>query len=290
MKTICAGWRMRSRRRCAPARWASRPRGPRTMSPPTAPGGQPHRRLAGDRPLGRAMAAVRYRHLPDWPRISGGEPQRVFSTGCAASRSERPARQFGVLATRQGSIPTRGLPDPLSGRGRAAGGRVFGQATTRRSIVLSLKSYLPFDTLQGWQTLRKLPFEEQKRHLADPELRRSLIAEEARMKPRDSTSGRRRGDDGPAQAGVRQSLPDALGRAGTRPVADLARQSRQAPGRGDHRPVPRKRQPGINAAACGRSSQPCAGHSEASADTGDILRFRRPCVPGDGLGSCRPTC
>jgi len=45
---------------------------------------------------------------------------------------------------------------------------------------------LPFDGLPGWQALRQLPIEEQKRRLADPEMRRQLVAEEAAMKPRDS--------------------------------------------------------------------------------------------------------
>jgi len=65
---------------------------------------------------------------------------------------------------------------------------MFGQATTRSiNAVFSLKSYLPFDTLPAWQALRQLPLDEQKRRLADPEVRRQLIAEEALMKPRDTT-------------------------------------------------------------------------------------------------------
>ena len=95
---------------------------------------------------------------------------------------------FGVLATRQGVDPnlwdyqTRYLDEVA-----AAGGRMFGQATTRSiNAVFSLKSYLPFDALPGWQALRKLSLEEQKARLADPEVRRRLVAEEAQMKPRDS--------------------------------------------------------------------------------------------------------
>src|SRR5262249_13113336 len=45
---------------------------------------------------------------------------------------------------------------------------------------------LPFDVLPGWQRLRQLPLAEQRRRLADPDTRRQLIAEEARMKPRDN--------------------------------------------------------------------------------------------------------
>jgi N-acyl-D-amino-acid deacylase len=103
------------------------------------------------------------------PDISGGEAQRVFLDRLrrVALDSGRPI-MFGVLATRQGVDPnpwhyqTRYLDDIA-----AAGGRMFGQATTRSiNAVFSLKSYLPFDTLPGWQALRKLPLDEQKRRLA----------------------------------------------------------------------------------------------------------------------------
>ena len=96
------------------------------------------------------------------PDISGGEAQRVFLDRLrrVALDSGRPI-MFGVLATRQGADPnpwhyqTRYLDDIA-----AAGGRMFGQATTRSiNAVFSLKSYLPFDTLPGWQALRKLPLD-----------------------------------------------------------------------------------------------------------------------------------
>lgn len=141
-----------------------------------------------DRLVG-AMAAVDAGIFQIGPDISGGEPQRVFLERLrrVAVESGRPI-MFGVLATRQGIDPnpwhyqTRYLDETA-----AAGGRMFGQATTRSiNAVFSLKSYLPFDGLPGWQALRKLPLDEQKRRLADPEVRRRLIAEEALMKPRDS--------------------------------------------------------------------------------------------------------
>jgi N-acyl-D-amino-acid deacylase len=141
-----------------------------------------------DRLVG-AMAAVDAGIFQIGPDISGGEAQRVFLERLrrVALESARPV-MFGVLATRQGVDPnpwhyqTRYIDDTV-----AAGGRMFGQATTRSiNAVFSLKSYLPFDTLPGWQALRKLPLAEQKRRLADPEMRRQLVAEEARMKARDS--------------------------------------------------------------------------------------------------------
>src|SRR5271170_1459429 len=95
---------------------------------------------------------------------------------------------FGMLATKQGVDPnpwdyqTRFMDETV-----ALGGRMYGQATTRSiNAVFSLKSYLPFDVLPGWKAIRALPLAEQKRHLADPQIRRRLIAEEATRKPRDS--------------------------------------------------------------------------------------------------------
>jgi N-acyl-D-aspartate/D-glutamate deacylase len=93
---------------------------------------------------------------------------------------------FGTLATSQGDNPNPwqyqlDWMDELV----SAGGRVFGQTTTRPiSAVFSLKSYLPFDVLPGWKKIRALPLEEQKARLRDPETRAALIDEEAGMKPK----------------------------------------------------------------------------------------------------------
>jgi N-acyl-D-amino-acid deacylase len=141
-----------------------------------------------DRLVG-AMAALDAGIFQIGPDISGGEAQRVFLERLrrVAVESGRPI-MFGVLATRQGVDPnpwqyqTRCIDETA-----AAGGRMYGQATTRSiNGVFSLKSYLPFDALPGWQAVRSLPIEEQKRRLADPETRRRLVEEEALMKPRDS--------------------------------------------------------------------------------------------------------
>jgi N-acyl-D-aspartate/D-glutamate deacylase len=65
---------------------------------------------------------------------------------------------------------------------------MFGQGTTRSiNAIFSLKSYLPFDVLPAWRPIRALPIAEQKKRLADPAVRRELVAAEARMKPRDGT-------------------------------------------------------------------------------------------------------
>lgn len=185
-----------------------------------------------DRLVG-AMASVDAGIFQIGPDISGGEAQRVFLERLrrVAVESGRPI-MFGVLATRQGVDPnpwnyqTRYLDETA-----AAGGRMFGQATTRSiNAVFSLKSYLPFDVLPGWQALRKLPLEEQKHRLADPEVRRRLVAEEAKMKPRDkvlqgggaATTDPRKPDYGNLYPMLSADWDDPS-------VADLARQTGKHP-------------------------------------------------------------
>ena len=123
------------------------------------------------------------------PDIASGAAHRAFLARLreVALTYKRPI-MFGVLATKQGDDPTgwayqtRYIDDTV-----AAGGRMFGQGTTRSiNAIFSLKSYLPFDVLPAWRKVRDLPMDEQKRQLADPEVRRELVAAEGRMKPRDN--------------------------------------------------------------------------------------------------------
>lgn len=123
------------------------------------------------------------------PDIASGPAHRAFLGRLRelALAYRRPV-MFGVLATKQGDDPTgwdyqtRYIDETV-----AAGGRMFGQGTTRSiNAIFSLKSYLPFDVLPAWRKVRELPIEEQKRRLADPEVRRELVAAESRMKPRDN--------------------------------------------------------------------------------------------------------
>ena len=124
------------------------------------------------------------------PDIASGARHRIFLDRLrkVALDYRRPI-MFGVLSTRQGDDPnpwhyqTRYIDDTV-----AAGGRMFGQGTTRSiNAIFSLKSYLPFDVLPAWRPLRALPLVEQKQKLKDPAVRRELVAAEARMKPRDGT-------------------------------------------------------------------------------------------------------
>ena len=123
------------------------------------------------------------------PDISGGAAQRAFLARLkqVAIESGRPV-MFGTIASRQGVDPnpwTYQL-DYLD-ECAAAGATVWGQSGTRSiNAIFSLKSYLPFDVLPAWRELRRLPLAEQKARLADPAVRKALVAEEARMKPRDN--------------------------------------------------------------------------------------------------------
>ncbi|WP_295136666.1 amidohydrolase family protein [uncultured Reyranella sp.] len=123
------------------------------------------------------------------PDIASGAAHRAFLARLreVALTYRRPV-MFGVLATKQGDDPTgwayqtRYIDETV-----AAGGRMFGQGTTRSiNAIFSLKSYLPFDVLPAWRQVRDLPIAEQKRRLADPGVRRELVAAEERMKPRDN--------------------------------------------------------------------------------------------------------
>jgi N-acyl-D-aspartate/D-glutamate deacylase len=150
-------------------------------------------RLAEWEEIERIMAAMA--ELDDGifqvgPDIASGARHRVFLDRLRqlALKYKRPI-MFGVLATRQGDNPnswnyqTQYIDDTV-----AAGGRMFGQGTTRSiNAIFSLKSYLPFDVLPAWRPIRALPVAEQKKRLADPAVRRELVAAEAKMKPRDNT-------------------------------------------------------------------------------------------------------
>ena len=141
-----------------------------------------------DRLVG-AMAELNAGIFQVGPDISGGEAQRRFLARLKqlAVRTGRPV-MFGTLSSRQGDRPNPWTYQlEYLDECAAAGARMWGQATTRSiNAIFSLKSYLPFDVLPGWQRLRRLPLAEQRRQLAEPATRRQLIAEEEGMKPRDN--------------------------------------------------------------------------------------------------------
>jgi len=73
----------------------------------------------------------------------------------------------------------------LSDEAARVGGRVIPQANTRTTqTIWSFQSQLPWDHFPVWKDLRKLPMDAQKRALADPAMRKRLIAA-ARQRPDD---------------------------------------------------------------------------------------------------------
>jgi N-acyl-D-aspartate/D-glutamate deacylase len=91
-----------------------------------------------------------------------------------AVESARPIT-FGVFS-RRGSPGTWKRYLDLLDETAAMGGRMFAQAHSRSlSALLSFKTQMPFDRLPLWKDIRKLPIDEQRRKLADPELRPKLI-------------------------------------------------------------------------------------------------------------------
>lgn len=123
------------------------------------------------------------------PDVSTGPSQITFLDRLrqVALEHGRPV-MFGTISTRQGESPNPyAYQLDYLDRCIADGARMFGQTTTKSiNAIFSMKSYLPFDVLPAWKPVRALPLEEQKRRLADPELRRALVADEAKMKPRSN--------------------------------------------------------------------------------------------------------
>jgi N-acyl-D-aspartate/D-glutamate deacylase len=78
---------------------------------------------------------------------------------------------FGLVATREAGHLLNFLDDVA-----AAGGRAIAQTHCRGiSVLLSLKTRLPFDLIESWQELRARPLSEQVRVLRDPELRQPYV-------------------------------------------------------------------------------------------------------------------
>jgi N-acyl-D-aspartate/D-glutamate deacylase len=85
--------------------------------------------------------------------------------------SSRVPVTFGMMATADAGHLLDFLDESAT-----AGGRVFAQTHCRGiSVLLSLKTRLPFDLLDVWRPLRAQPIEEQLAVLADPDRRRPFV-------------------------------------------------------------------------------------------------------------------
>jgi hypothetical protein len=213
-----------------------------------------------------AMAAVDAGIYQTGPDISSRAGNREFLERMRhfTLTYKRPV-MFGVVSTRQGEDPCnwRDQTDFIEAT-NAAGGRIFGQGTTRSiNAIFSLKSYLPFDVLPAWKPLRALPLEEQKRGRQDPGWRCCYHRS--------------------AQARLRQPVCDEGGRLGRSHNRRARPQPRAASGGGHDRSLAGRRQPGLRATPDQRIPGRYSGHARARQHAGHLLRFRCACVSGDGL-------
>ncbi|MCH9670386.1 MAG: amidohydrolase family protein [Gammaproteobacteria bacterium] len=139
--------------------------------------------------LVEAMSALNAGVFQIGPDVSDGAAHRAFldRLQTVALNSRRPV-MFGTLSTQQGEAPYSWDKQlAFVDETVAAGGRMYGQTTTRSiNALFSFESYMPFDQLPSWKALRALPLAEQKARLSDPELRKRLVADEAAMRPRDN--------------------------------------------------------------------------------------------------------
>jgi N-acyl-D-aspartate/D-glutamate deacylase len=100
-----------------------------------------------------------------------GDRATSFSRLCDLSARTRVPVTFGLLAT-AGAEELIAFLDDMA----AAGGRAVAQTHCRGvSVVLSLRTRLPFDLLPEWRELRALPVDEQLRTLADPVRRQRYV-------------------------------------------------------------------------------------------------------------------
>ena len=77
-----------------------------------------------------------------------------------------------------GLVATEGWQDQLAllDETAAGGGRMYGQSHSRgMNVLMSFRTHLPFDSLDEWKPVRSQWFDEQRRLLADPEIRRRLV-------------------------------------------------------------------------------------------------------------------
>jgi N-acyl-D-amino-acid deacylase len=82
---------------------------------------------------------------------------------------------FGMFRIRQRPDAWRAQFE-VAERAASEGGRIFVQVHSRAlNVLLSFETNLPYDDWDVWRDVRALPLGEQKRKLADPEIRRRLV-------------------------------------------------------------------------------------------------------------------
>jgi len=146
-----------------------------------------------NRPVASRLAA--WSEVQRLVGVMADEGRGVFELALepAARAADGPARgefldRLGRLALDSGVPTTFGVLGgsdhallDLIDATAARGGRMFGQSHARGVAgVLSFRTRLPFDALEGWRDVRARPEAEQLALMADPEVRRRLVEEAAR--------------------------------------------------------------------------------------------------------------
>src|ERR1700728_1975836 len=147
-----------------------------------------HHQTSDDRPVASRLAS--WEEVVALVGVMGAQGRGIFEGvdgGMLASDPAVRARtleRFKVLAAETGVPLTFGLV-ATAGAGHlldflddvaAAGGRAIGQTHCRGiSVLLSLKTRLPFDLIESWRDLRARPLEEQLRLLRHPEGRQPYV-------------------------------------------------------------------------------------------------------------------
>ena len=245
-----------------------------------------------DRLVG-AMAALDAGIFQIGPDISGGEAQRVFLDRLRQGGArQRPADHVRHAGDQAGRRPEPvGLPDALDGRDRRArrprlgpGDDPLDQRDLLAEIIPAVRHIAGMagdPRVAAGRAEGRLPTPR-----CAPAGRRGSPDEAEGQR----IAGRRRRDHRSAQARLRQPVPDARRRLGRPERRRPGAAAEQAPGRGDHRSVPGKRQPRLRAAAGQRVAGRRAGPAEAPAHA-----WRRSPIPARMSARrwarrCRPTC
>ncbi len=147
-----------------------------------------HHETSDNRPVASRLAS--WEEVAELVGVMGSAGTGIFETADAGMSDPDPERRRQGLARIRdlavrtqvpitfGLVATRGsdyLLDFLD-ESAEAGGRLIAQTHCRGiSVLLSLKTRLPFDLLDEWSALRGLDLGEQLRVLGDPELRRPFV-------------------------------------------------------------------------------------------------------------------
>ncbi|NQV60767.1 MAG: amidohydrolase family protein [Alphaproteobacteria bacterium] len=108
-------------------------------------------------------------------RGTDAELQVVYRRLMDLSRDSGRQITFGSLSRRTNPGGWKSLYDIVE-EGNLSGARVFTQVQAREiNVILSFETQLPFDDWPVWRDIRKLPLEEQKAALRNPETKRKLI-------------------------------------------------------------------------------------------------------------------